>query len=96
MAYKSFILLIVAISLNCNPPTPVAPIPTPIVTDSEFCLVAEQHLESMQCVKHSFTPDGKSFAPFCKETQASGIFINPKCLSEVKTCDQVLDCTHSR
>ena len=98
MAYKpSIILLLVAISLNCQPsPTPVSPRPTPIVQDTEKCLSAEVRLEELKCIKHEFTPEGKNFALFCQETQSAGIFLNPDCLSKVASCDQVDVCTHSK
>ena len=100
MAYKPFLLLLplfALMALDCNPkPTPVSPRPTPVVQDTEQCLSAEKHLEELKCIKHTFTPEGKSFSLFCQETQNAGVFLNPKCLATVNSCDQVDDCTHSR
>ena len=76
----------------------VMPHKTPEVKDTEKCEAAEQHLKELTCIPTDkpYTKRGKSFTQFCQETQNAGVFINPVCLSEVKSCDEVDCCTNSK
>lgn len=90
--------LLFILSLSCNgcPPDPsVPPHPTPTVQDTDKCGAAEVNLKKLKCipVDKPYTKKGKSFTQFCEETQAAGIFLNPKCLSEITACDQMDHCT---
>ena len=96
-------ILIALISLivqNCSNTgvTSNAPLkqPTPVVTDTEYCDLAQTHLLQLKCEEGNPTKKGKSFSIVCRETQTNGIFINPKCLSQITSCDQVNTCTHSK
>ena len=79
----------------CQVPNDFAPIPTPEVKDTDACDAAGQRLEELHCKEASPTKQGKSFAQFCKETQAAGIFLNPVCLSKITNCNQVNCCTNT-
>jgi len=96
---KYFIILLVGFNLiNCNT-TNVSPPREPVVVkDTLFCKDAEIHLTELSCEIAKPTKKGLSFEEFCKQTQDSGIFINPKCLSSIASCDQNLidQCTNSR
>ena len=73
----------------------ILPRPIKIVKDSELCKAAEIHLLELKCEIGQPTKKGKSFEQFCKETQEAGVFINPRCLVETKTCDTDV-CTGSK
>lgn len=87
-----------------EPPTP--PTPTPIVTDTDQCAPAEQHLHDLCSAdpgKNNYccrvvapTKKGKSYTQFCQEKQNEGVFLNPKCIESVTSCDQIDACTHSQ
>lgn len=79
-----------------GPTNPVEPRPTPIVTDSDYCDKAEANLVRLNCPEGNPTKKGKSFSDLCFELQQKGVFLNPKCLSTVTSCDQVDYCTHSK
>ncbi len=76
-------------------PDPVKPTPTPVPTDTEWCDLAENHLTELNCVEGQPTKKGIHFGAFCRELQANGIYINPRCLAEVKSCAEVDVCTHT-
>jgi len=84
---KKFLLLFL---ISCYP----EPKPTPIVVDNYLCAAAETHLKELKCIgEGSYTKKGKSFTIFCLETQQNGIFLNPKCLTEINSCEQIDSCT---
>jgi hypothetical protein len=74
-------------------PDPVQPRPTPIPTDTEWCDLAENKLTELNCIESQPTKKGVHFGALCKELQSKGIFVNPKCLAEIKTCAEVDVCT---
>lgn len=79
--------------------------PLPNIPDVEFCEPAEQHLkalcdEAAQNDQYQYccelirpTKKGKTYSTFCKEKMAQGVNINPKCISVVKDCSLVEDCS---
>lgn len=101
-------LLLSTMFQNCLPSTtdPVPPRPTPIPIDTNMCQSAEQHLQqlcdadkvnnSYCCAVAAPTKKGKTFTQFCEQKQNDGVFLNPKCLSEVKTCNDIDSCTGSK
>jgi len=64
-----------------------------VPTDSEWCDLAENHLTELNCIEAQPTKKGVHFGAFCRELQQNGIFINPKCLAEIKSCSEVDVCT---
>lgn len=73
------------------------PRPTPIVVDTDKCYLAEVKLKELHCISDgAFTKKGKSFSQVCEETQEAGVFMNPRCLSTITSCDQVDVCTGSK
>lgn len=84
-----------------NPPPP--PVPPAPPAPQTSCDAAEAHLEAMCekdgvtnqycCAVVMLTKKGKSFAQFCEEEQAKGVFVNPDCLSSVANCDDIDSCT---
>lgn len=75
----------------------VPPHPAIEVHDSEYCPAAQTNLIKLGCIDKSgiYTKKGKSFDQFCEETQNIGeVFINPKCLSEITSCDQIPSCNN--
>jgi hypothetical protein len=87
-----------------NSPTP--PHPTPVVIDTDQCGAAETNLHSLcnaDPVKNSYccqvvapTKKGKSYTQFCQDKQLQGVFLNPKCVSSVTSCEQIDACTNSK
>jgi hypothetical protein len=81
-----------------NPP----PAPAPLVSDTDYCGPAETNLEKLCqtnstanaycCKVVALTALHKTFEQFCTETQNSGVFLNPKCLAAVVSCDQIDKC----
>ena len=103
------ILLSMTMLHDCKPTIgsdPVPPRPTPIPTDTNMCANAEQHLDqlckadpsgnSYCCAVVAPTKKGKTFTQFCQDKQNDGVALNPKCLSEVKTCGEIDSCTGSK
>jgi len=77
-------------------PPPVKPQPTPIVIDNNYCLKAQENLQRLHCAEGEPTKKGKSFEQFCVGTQQNGVFLNPKCLSEITSCGQVDSCSPTK
>lgn len=91
---RSFLLsalLVFAGLPGCPAPERVVPEPVvPEVKDSEWCAAAEKNLLALGCEEGKPTKRGKSFTDFCVETQKEGgIDLHPKCLSTVKSCDEI-------
>lgn len=84
----------------------VAPHPTPVVTDTSLCPVADTNLANLckaDSVKNAYccqvdavTKKGKSFSQVCTEKQGEGVYFNPRCISTVTSCDQIDTCTQSK
>lgn len=81
-------------------------LPRPIAGDSNMCPTADKHL-SMLCeqdpIKNKYccevdspTKKGKSFTQFCVEKQHQGVSLNPGCLSQIVSCQQIDICTNSK
>lgn len=110
--FKSLVAVVIlslTMFQDCVPNTqsdPVPPRPTPIPTDTNLCESAEKHLDKMCksdaqgnsycCAVVAPTKKGKSFTKFCQDKQNEGIALNPKCLSEVKSCGEIDSCTGSK
>lgn len=72
---------------------PVSPRPTPIPVDVDMCDAAEVHLIALSCPEGQPTKRGTRFADICRELSAAGIFPNPRCLANIKSCSEVDVCT---
>lgn len=91
---------------DCAPINGEPPKPTPVVTDTDQCGAAEQHLHDLcvvDAVKNNYccqivapTKKGKGYTQFCQEKQSQGVFLNPKCVANVTSCDQIDSCTNSK
>jgi hypothetical protein len=92
-----FLIVLNLITIGCASRKPVDPHPTPIVTDTDLCITADQHLQDIGCIPKGkpYTKKGKSFTQFCVETHNNGIFLNPKCLASISTCEQMDVCTNT-
>lgn len=89
-AFARIIFVAAALGLAGCPTEPVVPDPKiPQVKGSEWCERAEKNLLALGCEEGQPTKEGKSFTEFCKETQANGIDLNPQCLANISSCDQV-------
>lgn len=78
----------------------VAPIPSPEPPkDTSLCGAACRHLADLSCeegkpVYNSDLPGprdvpNQSCESFCEEMQDKGLFVNPRCLLTIKTCDEI-------
>lgn len=71
---------------------------TQVVPDTNYCYSAEANLRNLQC--RDSTGDlmwqnksGEHFATTCKRIQEEGgVYINPKCISNAKTCEELNVC----
>lgn len=96
------ILFISGVFVACAPYNGGATLPlstphsTPEVQDTNLCSAAELNLKKYSCIPNDkpYTAKGKSFTQFCQETQNNGIFLNPKCLSELTDCGVISSCTN--
>ena len=90
-----FLLLILA---GCSPIDPVTPSPIPVV-DTDLCGQMCDHLATLNCEEGQpvYNNDlagpkdvpNQSCTDFCKELQDKGVPVNPRCVSTVKTCDEI-------
>lgn len=68
--------------------------------ETEYCIKAEAHLKSINCEEgndlktiNPKTKQSYTFTEFCEEEQDKGnVFLNPKCLSEILTCQDIDEC----
>lgn len=92
---KYLILAILTLSA-CNLSQPIVE-PESITKDVQYCQPAEMNLKELGCIdKYTpYTKKGKSFSQFCIDKQNSGIFLNPKCLSNIRYCYEQDACTGS-
>jgi hypothetical protein len=72
--------------------------PIPISKDIQYCQAAENHLKELGCIPKDkpYTAKGKSFSVFCQETMLNGVDLSPKCLYEIKSCDQMNVCVQGQ
>lgn len=110
MILKSLLMIATSLTLVSGCPTqneqPVPPHPTPIVTDTDQCGTTEQHLHDLCnadptknaycCAVVAPTKKGKTYTQFCQEKQAEGVWLNPKCVEAITSCDQIDVCTNSK
>src|SRR5258708_4219446 len=105
---KSYLFVFFLIISSCAgisstqfPPQPPQP-----ASDTEYCAPAETKLKSL-CQKDQInnkyccdtvapTKKNKSFTTVCQETQNQNIFLNPKCLSTITSCNQIDICTKTK
>lgn len=104
---KKYIILATILQIGCvNESVKPHVTPVPIDSDVMMCAMAEQNLQKLcdsNSTKNAYcckvvkkTKKGKSYTQFCAEKQLEGIFLNPKCLSEIKSCDLIDKCTQSK
>lgn len=101
-----FSLIFATALIDGCPSQPVQPHPTPEVADTALCPNADEHLTQLcqaDPVKNKYccqvvapTKKGKNFTQFCIEKQNEGLFLNPRCLSTVTSCDQIDVCTKTK
>ena len=90
----------------CPPSNPPTPHTTPVVKDTAMCSDADVHITQLcnaDHIKNKYccdvvapTKKGKSFTQFCTEKQNEGLFLNPSCLAQVTSCEQINVCTNSK
>lgn len=100
-----FAITLLTVIVGC-PPAPVPPHPTPVVTDTFLCPDADTHMAALCqadpvknaycCQVDALTKKGKNYTQFCIEKQNQGIFLNPRCVSQVTSCEQIDVCTQSQ
>lgn len=92
--------VVAAVALACGPKKPVAPGPWPIQpSDSSECKAMCDHLKSLPCeegedVYNSDLPGprdvpNQSCTAWCEEMQSRGVFLNPRCVKQVPSCDAI-------
>jgi hypothetical protein len=87
-------MLFILICSCCNQETKSLPSLPQVTTDISYCQAAEINLKNLKCIPSDipYTKKGLSFTEFCIEVERRGVFINPKCLSEMKDCNQETNC----
>jgi hypothetical protein len=92
---KKIILVALLLSLlSCKPAIP--PRETPFVQDTELCEAAEVRLLKLKCEEGQPTKKGTRFKDVCEDVQKNGgVFLNPRCLSNITDCNQIDICTGS-
>lgn len=104
MRLKSlFVLAVVAaVVAACRPDKPVAAGPWPIKPpDTSECKAMCDHLKAKNCeegqdVYNSDLPGPKNVpnqtcADWCEEMQNRGLYLNPRCVKTVPSCDLIED-----
>lgn len=63
------------------------------IKDTELCPLAEKHLKLLYCIplNKPFQND-ETFTQFCEESQLRKIFLNPRCLTLISSCEEVQTC----
>lgn len=97
MKYLALLALIL-LALGCPPKDPVVPPPNPPV-DTDLCGEMCEHLKTLGCeegedVYNNDIPGpvdepNQSCEDWCAEMQDKGVFINPRCVSKVESCDEI-------
>ena len=64
--------------------------------DTDNCPAACQNLRALGCSEGQPLPDGTSCERFCVETQINGMPLNPTCIMQITSCDEVDVCTQAR
>lgn len=95
MPLRIFLLLSV-ITTSCDEPKFPKPRPTTLETDVLYCDVAAANLGRLGCPEAKATKRGMTFEELCRDLESKGIYVGAQCLSKVKSCDDVDDCTGSR
>ena len=97
---KLFTLSLLILSCTTCTPNVIVPAAVPhapaTVQDTNLCPAADANLQRLACIPvgQPYTLKGKSFTEFCQETQNNGVYINPKCLSQITTCSQEDACNN--
>lgn len=94
-------LMLLVLTTGCPSTTPKPVGPTPVVRDTDVCGDAGKNIEKLQCRDRRGDPmwvnrNGEKFEETCRTAQEEGgIFLDPKCIAEATTCEQVLACPPS-
>jgi hypothetical protein len=71
-----------------------SPPPVAIEPDgTEFCAEACARLNDLGCAEGQPLSDGTSCEVFCIQTQEKGHPLNPSCVAEISSCDEISLCT---
>ena len=73
--------------LACGP----RPIPH-IPPDTAQCSAACENLRAIGCEEGEPLSDGTSCEKFCVDTQNSGHWLNPTCVKDITSCDDIEAC----
>jgi len=82
---KLLLILITFGVLSCQvfPPIPIEP------EGTSSCPAACENMSALGCPEGSDLEDGTTCLQFCIETQESGHALNPQCLKDVQTCEEI-------
>lgn len=82
--------------LSCDPPPPFPPnIERNTAVDVTYCGAASNNLFMLGCEEGKPSKKGVTFDQLCNDLSLKGMFINARCLSEIKSCKGVNACTGS-
>jgi len=95
-----FLLCLTLLGANCNNTQNHNLRPKPTAESTSYCKAAETNLLNV-CPLYAqptktMISNGETFKDFCENTQNNGIFIDPECLSKVKSCGDIDICTGSK
>ena len=89
-------LLLALFVISCDEPKFPKPRQASLEVDVLYCDTAGANLRSLGCGEGKPTRKGVSFEDLCRDLEGKNIYVGAQCLSKVKSCGQVDDCTGSR
>lgn len=95
MTSRIFLFLLIMLSA-CDEPKFPKPRQSDIEVDILYCDTAAANLQRLDCPEAKKTKRGMTFEELCRDLESKNIYVGAQCISKVKSCDDVDDCTGSR
>lgn len=87
-----FFMVSLAMAGGCScEPTRKLPEPRPpVLTDTHLCAAACEHIKD--CDEGKPLPDGTTCEQLCTHLQDNGVWLQPACVMQVKSCAEIEQC----
>lgn len=94
---KNVLLIVPLLLLGCPKPAN-CPEPEDPAKYEPTCKDACDNLAKLGCPEAEPTKKGQTCVEVCKDTEAAGanVTLNPGCVANMKSCDEIDSCTGSR